>query len=1001
MDNLRFIGILAACFVAEFLQLLSSQSLPVQKHLERQSDWQQKVDHTITALLEPGSRRIIATEKVTYTNNSPTALSEIWFHVWPNAFKNNETGYGVEAKINGNAKYFNAQKTDRGWVEGLDFKINGIKQKWSYHPKYNDIVKLEVVNAIESGSSIEIEIPFTVKLPWLFSRMGVNENIFAVTQWYPKPAVYDVNGWNVFPYKDQGEYYSEFGDYKVSLTVPSDFVVGATGKLLDTAEWNWMATLIGEGKNERSKSDVKILEYSQKNIPDFAWFASPDFRVTMKDVSLPDGRIIKTLAFLKSKYESKKMQKTNGVEITDAIETALKYYSSRVGNYPYDYCSVVIGPLQGAGGMEYPMITICGDASEGTIIHEVGHNWFQCVLGSQERDHPWMDESINTFFHTQASTEKEKEFSPGDKVDANSALLQFRLTHDIGLFQTGNLVSGAYHPFNYGTIVYGANPRRFYYLQEYLGKKIFDSCMHLYFIRWQFKHPLPEDIQLVFELVSKRKLDWFFEGLISGSTPDYAIQKIKKAKDGYLVTVKNKGLYAVPVKLGSRRSTVKNEIWLNGNDTTVFVAGKPEQFSLNPSGYLLESNYSNNDASAKGILKTWDKIAIGFPNLYKRGTQRIWFIPNVFSSNAYDGFMPGLVLTNFNVPRRNWEFWAVPMYGVKSKQFTGMANVQRNIFHKKGPLSITEISMRFATFGFNPDNVNRLNSFYHYAPVVSFYLKRKKYWIQNIVEVEYDKNRITKSYWVAPGDIRNRYSPDLQNDLLRIAFTKNVYRKISPGKFILQLDMGRNYANKIGNDSAYQFAKATLIVDKFIPYKNKQKKTFGFYVKGFAETFIHQKNQGNTSGVYNPVVSGANGGNDYGYRQTMFKRSATFNNGSVWNNQLLPNGIGMRMVPNIMAKSWCAGVNAQTHLFPGIDLQVFGDAVVANTNAKASELFYTAGITYSQRIGNNVFYELSLPLVYSSNAQAGTSPKEFYKYMNFRISLNMYKPTQLIRNIYQ
>lgn len=1010
MDNARRTCISAISLFSLFActTLLSAQSRLNQNVKTKQVAWQQRVDHKITATLDTATQSINATEIIKYTNNSPNVLNEIWFHIWPNAFKDNSTGYGKEAILHGNQKYFNAPQKERGYIDGLDFKVNGMSAKWEYHPQYNDIIRVILPAPIESGTSAEIITPFHVKLPWLFSRMGVNQNIYAITQWYPKPAVYDVNGWNVFPYQDQGEYYSEFGTYDVDITVPSKFRVGATGKLLDETEWEWLEQLSKDPADDDREDHIKTLHYHQDNVPDFAWFASPDYLVKIGKVTLSDNRVITTLAFEKNmvgKKNIKKSTKADPAAILEDIEKALKYYSRRVGIYPYDYCTVVIGPLQGAGGMEYPMITICGDKSSETIVHEVGHNWFQCMLGSQERNFPWMDESINTFYHTQATSEKDGEFSPGDKINPSSELMQFKFTHDIGLFQSGTLHASEYHPFNYGTIVYAANPRRFMYLQEYLGRVMFDSCMKTYFKKWQFKHPLPEDIQASFEQVSKQDLDWFFKGLLSESAPDFAIQSVRKTEGGYKVKVNNKGRYALPVKLSSRRETVREDIWLKGNDTTVIVKGVIEQISLNPSGYLTESNFANNDSRTKGIFKTRNAIKIGFPSLYQRGTSRVWIFPNVFASNHYDGFMPGLIISSFNVPRRNWEWWALPMYGVKSKSLTGIASLQRNIYHKNGPLAVSEFSLNFSSFGFNADTAKVLNAYYHFAPKANIYLKRKKHWIQNIVEFEYDKNRIKSGSMIDATDKRHVYSSDLENDLFRVAFVRHVYKKIMPSNIMVQLDGGKNLNKMVNKDSVledpFQFMKLTITADKFIQFKNKKKKVFGLYIKGFLESFLMQKNTGATKGVYNPTISGANGSNDYGYRQLMFRRSETFNNGSVWNNQLLPGGLGMRMVPNILAKSRMAGVNSQVHLYPGSLINIYADAVVADDANDKYNFYYTAGLNYTANLGNNIVWEANLPLVYSANVKAGTTPKNLFSYLNFKISLNLYSPIKAVRSIYQ
>jgi hypothetical protein len=460
-------------------------------------------------------------------------IQRIPFHIWPNAFSGRHTAYGKEAIINGNKKFFNATEDEQGALDSLNFSVNGIPARYNEDSINPDIVYLVLPQSLNTGEEITIATPFRVKIPWLFSRMGYNGDLFSITQWYPKPAVYDVNGWNTFPYAEQGEYYSEFGDYAVSLDVPANWRVAATGELQDSAEFAWLDSLV-LGRDTAERTGRKTLLYKQTEVSDFAWFAKPDFQVAKGKSTLPDGHEVTTFAFYKAS------KKVNGPSILNAIDKGLQYYSGRVGIYPYRYCSVVIGPLQGAGGMEYPMITICADASEGTIIHEVGHNWFQGMLGSQEREHPWMDETINTFYQQQAEGKGTDEYSPGDNFSVNSGYAAFRLTHDVGQFQCGHLHSRSYTGVNYGAIVYAINPQRFLYLQEYLGRSVMDSCMKTYFRKWQYKHPLPADLQATMEQVSGKKLGWFFDGLLAGPAPDVAIQSVKKSKTGYVVNINNK-----------------------------------------------------------------------------------------------------------------------------------------------------------------------------------------------------------------------------------------------------------------------------------------------------------------------------------------------------------------------------------------------------------------------------------------------------------------------------
>ena len=203
-----------------------------------------------------------------------------------------------------------------------------------------------------------------------------------------KPAVYDVNGWNTMPYLDQGEFYSEFGSFNVSITVPQNYVVAATGVLQDSSEMDWLNDRItyykGRGKREEdetaSSALLKTLHFKQDKIHDFAWFADKEFFVFESKQTLSDSSAtINTYLYSTNEYDKSAIQYVN---------QGVKFYSDKVGNYPYASASAVIGPLKAGGGMEYPMITVLASTDKTTIVHEVGHNWFYGIIGTNETQFP-------------------------------------------------------------------------------------------------------------------------------------------------------------------------------------------------------------------------------------------------------------------------------------------------------------------------------------------------------------------------------------------------------------------------------------------------------------------------------------------------------------------------------------------------------------------------------------------------------------------------------------
>src|SRR5687768_9634347 len=202
----------------------------------QQTYWQQQLRYDIKAELNDKDKSITGFEKIVYKNNSPSTLNFIWFHIWPNAYKNETTALLQQIK-NDTARSKKMENFGTGSIDGLAFKVNDQAAKTEAHPnpQYIDIIKLLLDKPLLPGDSITISTPFKVTLPPYFSRSGYADGEFMACQWYPKPAVYDKNGWHEFPYLDMGEFYSEYADYSVSITLPSDYVVGATG-ILQTKE---------------------------------------------------------------------------------------------------------------------------------------------------------------------------------------------------------------------------------------------------------------------------------------------------------------------------------------------------------------------------------------------------------------------------------------------------------------------------------------------------------------------------------------------------------------------------------------------------------------------------------------------------------------------------------------------------------------------------------------------------------------------------------------------
>jgi len=226
---------------------------------------------------------------------------------------------------------------------------------------------------LKSGETIVIETPFTLQIPKSFSRLGHVGQSYQLTQWYPKPAVYDAEGWHPMPYLDQGEFYSEFGDFDVTITLPSNYVVGATGELQTASEVEFLNQKAKQGAGMNfeemnqsadfppSDETTKTLNYTAKNVHDFAWFADKRFHVLKSGVTLASGKKVDTWAMFTD------LEANLWKDATTYLDRSVKFYSEKVGEYPWSHATAVQSALSAGAGMEYPMITVIGESGSARL----------------------------------------------------------------------------------------------------------------------------------------------------------------------------------------------------------------------------------------------------------------------------------------------------------------------------------------------------------------------------------------------------------------------------------------------------------------------------------------------------------------------------------------------------------------------------------------------------------------------------------------------------------
>jgi hypothetical protein len=497
--------------------------------------WQQEVRYNIQVALNDKQHSLKGDLSVEYINHSPDTLRYIWFHLWPNAYKNMNTALAkqlaADNKQQGANKIIEKKPVinETGFIDSLRFTINGQTATTENDTTNIDMIKLVLAQPLLPGKQVTIATPFYVKLPNYYSRSGYNGQQFMVCQWYPKPAVYDRTGWHAFPYLDQGEFYSEYGSFTVNITVPAEYVVGATGTLQTLPELGKYKQIgLQNNRNEKvvlykttTPGKLKTLKYFGERIHDFAWFAGKDYVIRYDTLQLAERDTVDVFSY--GQTAGNKTWKNS----TSYIKDAVRHYSKWIGRYPYPVVQAVEGPKNlSSGGMEYPMITLITSPNakeeemDAVITHEVGHNWFYGILGNNERDHPWMDEGLNTYFQFRYEAEKYRTNSlfgpmiPKDVKELSEAEFQARIYQVLSSIPADKPINtgstGFTNKDDYGIVIYVKTAVWMYILENYLGRDVLDKALQSYFTKWQFKHPQPEDFKKELEEVSGKNLDQYF-----------------------------------------------------------------------------------------------------------------------------------------------------------------------------------------------------------------------------------------------------------------------------------------------------------------------------------------------------------------------------------------------------------------------------------------------------------------------------------------------------------
>lgn len=659
--------------------------------------WQQFVHYTMDVTLEPETHMLTGKETILYRNNSPDTITKFYMHLYPNAYKDENSTMAQEAK-----KYYQYRERpeeDRGWIEITSFSIDSpgatSSQAVTAYQVDDTILEATLPKPLPPGGEITVRLEFESQIRKISSRSGYRGTQYDFAQWYPKVVVYDHEGWHPEQFHLFTEFYGEYGTWDVMINVPFEYIVGSTGVVVsgdpgwdlvavDTSlsgkEWRDKYKEMKENiKQLAEKTKTRSVTFHAENSHTFAWTACPDF---LYEKGEWDGIPIHVLyrSYVKSRWSKIVAERGN---------RALAWLSDKFGRYPYPQLTITHGLL--GGGMEYPMLVMNASESESLILHEVGHIYFYGILGNNEQEEPWLDEGFTTFQTRWYMEDRygklgfDRELARRNRSDFVKKHYPITSNKD----GTVNYIlfymnSGFNEPiatpgykfkdgFSYGVNSYPKGSYFYEMLRYVVGDEKWAKICRTYYERWKFKHVNEARFKKVCEEISGMDLDWFFkQWLHETHLINYSLGSVKKNKlaDGKWETKvqinrTESGVMPVEVTLNTDDGLFVTKRW-DGFDeegeVTFVTASKPGKVMLDPNDQILDNSRLDNGTSKIEIYPD-------YPNMYynPRDAYVVRWRPSIWY-NDIDGVRPGLTFRGtYRNALRNLRagFW----YGPNSSEF--------------------------------------------------------------------------------------------------------------------------------------------------------------------------------------------------------------------------------------------------------------------------------------------------------------------------------------------
>ncbi len=502
--------------------------------------WQQRVEYIMDVHLDVKTHKLTGNQKLTYFNNSKDTLRKVYYHLYFNAFQPGSM-MDVRSRTIADPDRRVRDRISKLQPDEIGYqKIDQLKQdgkEVSFHVE-GTVLEVTLAKPILPNTKTVFDMKFNGQVPVQIRRSGRDNSegiAYSMTQWFPKIAEYDHQGWHAYQYVAR-EFHSVWGDYDVKITLDPTYIVAGTGKLQNAEKVGYGYEKQGT-KVSRPNGDL-TWHFKAKDVIDFAWAADPDYVHDIMQV--PGGP---ELHFF---YQAN--VQANWKQMEPYAVRFFEFMNKTFGKYPYDTYSIIQG---GDGGMEYPMCTlILGGGSLNGLIgvtaHEAAHSWFQGVLASNEALYPWIDEGFTDF----ASQEFESSVTGEKPTHTGSYMGYFNLVKS-GLQEPISQHSDHYNTNRaYSTAAYAMGTVFLHQLKYVMGEESFYKGMRRYYNTWKFRHPEPNDFIRVMEKVSGLQLKWYMNYWVNTTKKnDYGVKNVISRGDKTLITIERHGDFPMPIDL--------------------------------------------------------------------------------------------------------------------------------------------------------------------------------------------------------------------------------------------------------------------------------------------------------------------------------------------------------------------------------------------------------------------------------------------------------------------